>query len=115
MMLETIPEEKTTNDMNDGLTRIHTRNQSQSDIKERRLWRSLCIHLDPDAVQFAAKFALTLFILIFCFYQVAWSVNACNNGAVWTIIGSVIGAWFEAPKLRNRTDNATSTAFSSSS
>ena len=64
-------------------------------------WTSCCMTMDPGAVKYFVTFAMTIFILSFCFYQLAYG-DPCNNGALWTLIGSLVGVWFPQPQMNRK-------------
>ena len=67
----------------------------------RRRWTSCCVTMDQDAAKFFALLGLTVFILSFSFHQLSVG-KACNHAPLWGLIGTMIGFWFEGPRLNNK-------------
>jgi hypothetical protein len=55
--------------------------------------------MNPDAVRFFTVLAISLIILMFCFFEIAYNGQQCNCG-LYSTIGIVIGFWFDAPRLK---------------
>lgn len=64
-------------------------------------WKSCCIEMDQEAARFFALLGLTVFILGFSFYQLAYG-EPCNQAPLWGLIGTMIGFWFDGPKMNQR-------------
>lgn len=54
--------------------------------------------MDKEAVKFFSLLILTFFILCFSFYEVSYG-EVCNQSALWALIGTLIGFWFDGPKI----------------
>lgn len=67
-------------------------------------WESCCMVMEPEAARFFALLLLTVFILGFCFYQLAYG-EPCNQAPLWGLIGTMIGFWFDGPKMSPKNKN----------
>jgi len=64
-------------------------------------WDSCCMSMDKEAARFFSMLVLTFFILSFSFYEVSYG-HPCNQSALWGLIGTMIGFWFDGPKIGQR-------------
>jgi hypothetical protein len=69
--------------------------------RRRRSWQSCCMTMDAEATRFFALLSLTVFILAFCFYMIS-DRDPCDTGPLWALIGSLLGFWFDGPKLEKK-------------
>lgn len=73
-----------------------TRTASEAEFERRNFLVTPWGSVDRRGVRLVVQFSLTLILLAFCFWQVA-TMPANQVGAVWGMIGTFIGFWFDSP------------------
>ena len=87
----------------DGIN-IHQYPTNLSGMTQADTWDSCCISMDREAVRFFSLLMLTFFILGFLFWKIAVS-DVCDSAPLWGLVGSMIGFWFDGPKVNSAKKN----------
>ena len=73
-----------------------TRTASEAAFERRNYLATPWGNVDRRGIRLGVQFSLTLILLGFCFWQVA-TMPSNQTGAVWGMIGTFIGFWFDSP------------------
>lgn len=67
-------------------------------FRRENTYRVCCWKVDRRVLSVFIQLLLTLMMLCFCFYQIAYGAPE-QAGPVWGLIGTFVGYWFDAPKV----------------
>lgn len=83
-----------------GMMRQASLSNGERQFQRENVYRVFGAKIDKRGLMLVMRFLLTLLVMSFCFYQIS-TRDPRESGALWAIIGTLTGFWFESPKVQN--------------